>query len=129
MISKLRKWEIDETAQARIMQRLVEDRYVDDERYCRAFVRDKVRFDRWGPRKIEYALRQKQIDSSIYRPVMAEIDDSEYIDALRPLIESKRRSTKASSDYELNGKLIRFAMQRGYTMEIIGQCLDTSSTL
>ena len=45
---------------------------------------------------------------------------------LRPLLKQKRRSTKAESDYELNQKLVRFALGRGYTYDIIRQCLDVS---
>ena len=43
MLEKMRRWELPEDAQARVMQRLVSERYVDDERYTRAFVKDKVR--------------------------------------------------------------------------------------
>ena len=53
-------------------------------------------------------------------------DDEEYLDVLRPLLKQKRRSTKAASDYELNQKLVRFALSRGFTYDIIRQCLDVS---
>ena len=124
MIEKMRRWEMSEEEQARVMQRLVSERYVDDERYARAFVKDKVRYNKWGRRKVEQALWQKHIDEDIRRRVLDEIDDDEYLDVLRPLLKQKRRSTKASSDYELNQKLMRFALGRGFTFDIIRQCLD-----
>jgi len=124
MIEKMRRWELPEEEQARVMQRLVSERYVDDERYARAFVKDKVRYNKWGRRKVEQALWQKHIDEDIRRRVLDEIDDDEYLDVLRPLLKQKRRSTKASSDYELNQKLMRFALGRGFTFDIIRQCLD-----
>lgn len=52
------------------------------------------------------------------------MDDEEYLKVLKPLLQQKRRSTKAASDYELNQKLIRFALGRGFTFDIIRQCLD-----
>ena len=124
MLEKMRRWELDDEAQARVMQRLVSERYVDDERYARAFVKDKVRYNKWGRRKVEQALWQKHIDEDIRQQVLDEIDDEEYISVLRPLLKQKRRSTKAANDYQLNQKLMRFALGRGFTFDIIRQCID-----
>ena len=124
MLEKMRRWELDDEAQARVMQRLVSERYVDDERYARAFVKDKVRYNKWGRRKVEQALWQKHIDEDIRQQVLDEVDDEEYISVLRPLLKEKRRSTKAANDYQLNQKLMRFALGRGFTFDIIRQCIN-----
>lgn len=126
MLEKMRRWDMSEEAQARVMQRLISERYVDDERYARAFVHDKIRYNKWGRRKVEQALWQKRIDDDIRQQVLSEVDDEEYLSVLRPLLKQKRRSTKADSDYELNQKLMRFALSRGFTYDIIRQCLDVS---
>ena len=124
MLEKMRRWEVPEEAQARVMQRLVSERYVDDERYAQAFVKDKIRYNKWGRRKVDQALWQKHIDEDIRKHVLDEVDDDEYLSVLRPLLKQKRRSTKANSDYELNQKLMRFALGRGFTFDIIRQCID-----
>jgi regulatory protein len=124
MLEKMRRWEVPEEAQARVMQRLVKERYVDDERYAQAFVKDKIRYNKWGRRKVDQALWQKHIDEDIRKRVLDEVDDDEYLKVLRPLLKQKRKSTKANSDYELNQKLMRFAMGRGFTFDIIRQCID-----
>jgi regulatory protein len=124
MLEKMRRWEVPEEAQARVMQRLVKERYVDDERYARAFVKDKIRYNKWGRRKVDQALWQKHIDEDIRKRVLDEVDDDEYLKVLRPLLKQKRKSTKANSDYELNQKLMRFALGRGFTFDIIRQCID-----
>ena len=124
MVEKMRRWELDDEAQARVMQRLVSERYVDDERYARAFVKDKVRYNKWGRRKVEQALWQKHIDEDIRQQVLDEVDDDEYLSVLKPLLQQKRRSTKAANDYELNQKLMRFALSRGFTFDIIRKCLN-----
>ena len=126
MLEKMRRWELSEAAQAKVMQRLVKERYVDDERYARAFVKDKVRYNKWGRRKVEQALWTKHIDEGIRQRVLDEVDDEEYIVVLRPLLQQKRKSIKANSDYELNGKLMKFAMSRGFTMDIIKQCINVT---
>lgn len=127
MTEKMRRWEVDEAAQARIIQRLTKERYVDDERYARAFVKDKVRYNKWGRRKVEQALWQKHIDEDIRQRVLDEVDDEEYLAVLRPLLKQRRKSIKANSDYEENQKLMRFALGRGFTFDIIRQCLDVDS--
>ena len=128
MLEKMRKWELSDEAQARIMERLVKDRYVDDERYARAFIKDKIRYNKWGRRKVEQALWMKHIDDDIRQRTLDEVDDEEYLSVLRPLLKEKHRTTKASSDYELNQKLIRFALGRGFTYDIIEQCLGNCWT-
>ena len=124
MRDKMRRWEIDETVQNRIISRLVKERYIDDERYARAFVKDKIRYNKWGRRKVQQGLWQKHIDADIQQRVLDEIDDKEYLDVLRPLLKQKRKSIKAANDYELNQKLMRFALGRGFGFDIIRQCLD-----
>ena len=124
LIEKMRRWEMSDEAQARVMQRLVSERYVDDERYARAFVRDKIRYNKWGRRKVEQALWMKHIDDDIRSRALSEIDDEEYLSVLRPLLKQKRRSIKAASDYELNQKLVKFALGRGFTLDIIRLCID-----
>jgi regulatory protein len=124
LTEKMRRWDMSDEAQARVMARLVGERYVDDERYARAFVRDKIRYNKWGRRKVEQALWAKHIDDDIRERVLGEIGDDEYLSVLRPLLQQKRRSVKADSDYELNQKLVKFALSRGFTYDIIRQCIS-----
>lgn len=129
MCDKMKRWEIDETAQNRIIVRLKKERYIDDERFARAFVKDKIRYNKWGRRKVQQALWQKHIDADIQQRILDGIDESEYLAVLRPLLQQKRKSTKAWSDYELNQKLVRFALSRGFTFDIIRQCLDVNEDM
>ena len=124
MLEKMRRWEVPETVQARVMAKLIKERYIDDERYAQAFVKDKIRYNKWGRRKVEQGLWQKRIDEDIRKRVLDEVDDNEYLDVLRPLLKQKRKTIKAKNDYELNQKLMRFAMGRGFTFNLIRQCLD-----
>lgn len=124
MVEKMRRWQMSEDAVARVMERLVSDKFVDDERYCRFFVRDKIRYNKWGRRKVEQALYMKRIPEDISARILDEVDPQTYIDILRPLLQAKRKSVKAGSDYELNGKLIRFALGRGFSIEEAKECLE-----
>ena len=124
MRDKLKRWGIDESAQERIIQRLINEHYIDDERYTRAFVKDKIRYNKWGRRKVQQGLWLKHIAPDIQQRVLDEIDENEYLSVLRPLLRQKQKTIKAQNDYELNQKLVRFAIGRGFTFDIIRQCLD-----
>ena len=124
MLEKMRKWELPEAVRARVMARLISERYVNDERYARAFVKDKIRYNKWGRRKVQQALWMKRIDDDIQQRVLDDIDDAEYLAVLKPLLKQKAKSIKAENDYERNQKLVRFALGRGFTFDIIRQCLD-----
>jgi len=124
MRDKMKRWGIDTASQERIVARLVSERYVDEERYARAYVNDKLRYQKWGRRKIQQGLWQKRIPDDIQQQVLDETGPQEYLDVLRDLLRQKRKSTKAGSDYELNQKLVRFALGRGFTYDIIRQCLN-----
>ena len=129
MLEKMRKWELPAEVQTRVMARLVKDRYIDDERYAQAYVKDKIRYNKWGRRKVQQGLWAKRIDEDIQQRVLDEVDDEEYLAVLRPLLKQKQKSIKAGSDYERNQKLVRFALGRGFTFDIIRQCLDVSDEM
>ena len=121
--TKLTQWGMDAEASARILKRLTDERFIDEQRYCRYFVADKLRGNRWGRTKIRQALWQKRIDEALCDEALQGIDEQEYASILEQLLRSKRRSVKAASDYERNGKLIRFALGRGFEMKLICQLL------
>lgn len=121
---KLRLWGIEAEAKARIMARLTEEKYIDDERFVRSFVHDKMINNKWGRRKIEQALYQKRAPKDVALKILDEIPDDAYIAILKPLIKSKEKTVKARTDYERNMKLIRFAIGRGFGRNIIYRCID-----
>ena len=125
--AKLSKYELPEEEKARILRHLVEEKYIDDRRYAEAFVRDKYRFNKWGRIKIAQGLRMKGIDSESISTAMDVIDETEYLNILRDLIKAKRKSTHGKNDYEINGKLVRFATGRGFEYSAIRQCMGASA--
>ena len=124
MTEKMRKWEVEESDCERIMEYLRKAKFVDDERYARAFVKDKIKYNKWGRRKVEQGLWAKHIAEDIRQRVLDEVDESQYKSVLTDLLKSKRRSIKAANDYEMNRKLIKFALSRGFDYSIIRQCID-----
>ena len=120
---KLEQWGAPLSSRDTILEHLVEERYIDERRYAVAFVRDKYRFNQWGRIKIAQALRLKHIPSALVSEAMDGIDEDEYLSILTDLLRKKVRGIKAATDYERNGKLIRFAAGHGYDMGEILLCM------
>ena len=114
---KLQQWGSTTDVTESVMASLFKERYLDTARYCRAFVRDKYRFNQWGRMKISQALRMKQLSSTDIEEALNEIDEEEYFSLLEDLLKQKARSVKACTQYERNAKLIRFAVGRGFLMD------------
>ena len=91
MLTKMERWGLDESQQAAIMERLTQGKYIDDERFCRLFIHDKITFDKWGRRKIEQALWQKRIDPAIAKAALDQIDDRDYVSAV---LDTNKRIVK-----------------------------------
>lgn len=125
---KMRRWGLSDEARKRNIDYLVSNKYIDDARYCRAFVNDKITYNHWGRRKIEQALWMKHIDESTSAPILDEISDERYVEVLKPLLKAKWPTIEAKSDYERSMKLIKFAMGRGFGLDIIKKSLPQEST-
>ncbi len=122
--TKLLTWGADAGQKEKIVSYLVEQKYIDNERFCRAFVNDKLRFNKWGKIKIGQALRMKQIPDTIQQGVFGEMDVSLYEKILDELLHKKVREIKASGSYERRGKLLNFALQRGFEYAIAERLIN-----
>ncbi len=123
LIDKLKRWELPVDAIERVIAKLEKEKFIDEERFCRAFVKDKFRFAKWGKKKIAQALYYKNISQSISYKYLDEINQEEYIELLTDLLNAKRKTIRAKDAFELNGKLIRFALSRGFEFEDIKLCI------
>ena len=88
---------------------LQKQQYLDEQRYCRAFVHDKVAFQAWGRMKIIMGLRAKHLPESEIQQALDDMDETVYASNIRKAIQSKRGQDKQ--------KIIRFMLQRGYTFD------------
>lgn len=124
IVEKMQRWGLPYEVVNRVADRLEQEKYIDEERFCRAFVRDKYRLTKWGKVKIGQALQLKKIPRLVYLPLLNEIDEADYLSVLQGLLASKKKSVHAASEFELNAKLIRFALSRGFELKDIRRCID-----
>lgn len=106
----------------RIMDRLVEEKYIDDLRYASAFARDKSSIAGWGATKIRYMLAAKGIDRETIAAALQEVDEGKASDRLEKLLSAKVRSLK--DDPQCRMKLLRFALGRGYQYDEAAEVID-----
>ena len=125
--AKLTAWGIPTAEQAKIIDRLQEEGFIDEKRYCRAFVNDKVRFNRWGRIKIIAALREKRLPQEYISEAIESIDDDNYTEILKEVIAIKRKEFKGKDDFQTRQKLIRHAASRGFEPAIIMRFINTSN--
>ena len=111
-----------------ILKHLIKEGYIDESRYARAFVHDKVRFAKWGRSKIAQALWQKRIPQNIADEALASIDEDEYMEALKEVVKSKYRVSKGASDYERKMKTMKTVCGRGYERSFVRKVLNLQDT-
>ena len=117
--TKLTAWGVPHGEQEKIIARLTDEKFIDESRYCRAFVNDKVKFNRWGRIKISAALRDKRLPQELIRVAIEDIDEEQYLQSLGEVIATKQRELKGKEDFATQQKIIRHAASRGYEPSLI----------
>ena len=120
----MRTWEVAEGARQSVLQKLIDQRFIDDRRYAEAYTREKSSLAGWGKRKIALQLKQKGVSRDIVDEVLASLNTDEQSERLADKLRRKMRSTKASNQYELRGKLLRYALSLGYDYDMATSAID-----
>lgn len=122
--AKLTTWGVPHCEHEKIITRLIEEKFINEARYCRAFVNDKVRFNRWGRIKIRAALSEKRLPRELINEAMDNIDEEQYTTSLAEVIAAKRKELKGVNDYTTKQKIMRFAASRGFEPAMIMRVID-----
>lgn len=115
---KLLQWKATSEQVEDILAHLQTAHFIDEQRYCHAFVHDKLLYQGWGRIKIRVQLQAKNLSSKNIEQALQEIDNTEYYHILDCVIASKQRTIK-TNDPQAREKMIRFLLQRGFTYEEI----------
>ena len=120
---KLRKWGVDDDDIDSIIDRLKSDDFLNEERYCKAYINDRFKLNHWGKVKIRYELGKRDVDRQYVDAALADIDDDEYIEVLKEVVEAKRRTLKETDTYSASAKILRYALTRGFESDIVSKIL------
>lgn len=116
---KLHDWGLAQTDASAVIQRLKQERYLDNGRFARAYCRDKLRFNGWGRIKIEHMLRGKGIEQENIDAALGEIDEQQYADILHEALAAKAKTLSGKPQEQARAALMRFAASRGFEPALI----------
>ena len=107
-----------------IIATLIEENYLDEERFAKAFAGGKFRIKQWGRVKIKYELKQKQVSEYSIKKALKEIDGEEYLKVLSKLAQEKYASLKAEQYLIKKKKTMDYLMGKGFEMELVKGILE-----
>lgn len=123
---KMSAWGASPVVAEKVIARLTADGFIDEYRYAHAFVHDKFKFNGWGRRKIENALRMKHISANAIDEAFLEIDAGEYSSSAESVIRAKYKSLcgKGKDTWTLRASLLRFAASRGFELDMASRIIS-----
>ena len=119
--TKLATFDMPNPEKDKIVKLLVDEGYLDDERYASTFVRSKIHLKKWGVNKIKMSLKMKGISDEIISNALSEIDPEIYREELIKVLKAKK--INESDPYKRKAKLAQYAMQKGYEPTLVWDVL------
>jgi len=107
-----------------VISDLIQENFLNEERFARTYARGKFRFKKWGRFKIKGELKRRQISAYCIKKAMTEIEDEEYMDVLYKVLEKRIGLTKGKNKYEIKQKIVNYAIRRGFETHLIWPALD-----
>lgn len=117
-------WQVPQHERDAVLQRLRDEKFIDDRRYAEAFVREKINLSAWGEYKITAALRRKGIDDDTVREAMSLYVRTNTEERLEERLQHKARTVKYDTPYQLRTKLMRYGASLGYSFDQVAQSVD-----
>jgi regulatory protein len=117
-------WGVPQAERQGVLDKLIEMRFVDDMRYAEAYTREKSQIAGWGARKIAQHLYQKGISKDIVAKVLMLIEEDGARETLERRLLRKLPTIKAANDFDLRGKLLRYALGLGYDYDLVVEVID-----
>jgi len=121
---KLKEWNVDEEIHDEIISELIQQNFLNEERFAQAYTQGKVNIKRWGRYKIRYELKSRHISEYSINKAINQIDEEQYLLNLLKLMEIKRHSILGDSEFEVKMKLVKYLISRGYEIELINNNIN-----
>ena len=121
---RLQKWEVWGDEAEEIIAYLIEDNFLNEERFAKVFAGSKFRVKQWGRQKIKYELKARKLSEYCIKVGMAEIDDDAYIDTLKTILEKKKHELRTEKQpLIVKQKLARYAICKGFEGELVWEII------
>jgi regulatory protein len=120
--SRLETWGVHNSdTQEAIIETLIGEKFLDEQRYASAFARDRLRYNKWGKIKIEWSLKMKNVAGDCITEALAGIDEDEYREIAERLIQSLVKSKKAENKQLLKAKILKSMQSKGFEYSVTGE--------
>ena len=119
VIQKMQEWGLLEVSKDHILELLIQEKYVDEERYSRSFCRGKFRIKKWGKIKISNELKKKCISEVCITKGLEEINDFEYQEELNKQYHKKKSVIKEKNYFIKKKKIATYLINRGYENNLV----------
>jgi len=110
--------EIDE-----LISKLIESRFLNEDRYAKAYAHDKITIQKWGKVKVKHMLRSKKVGDSIIDNALKEIDNDLYLAILEKVLLHKSATISSTDSYQKKQKLYKYLLSRGFESYLISETL------
>lgn len=125
VIKKMNLWNFNNPEHIKnIVNKLRSENFLNEERFCKAYINDKILYNKWGINKISYELKRRNISEKKINYYLSSFSDSLYEEQLTKILNSKIKTIKYKDQYDLKSKLFRYALGKGYTYDLTKRCLS-----
>lgn len=123
---KLSEMRMIPQAREQIIIQLMQEGFLNEERFARSFVRGKFRIKKWGRIKIKQELKLRDLSEPIIRLALTEIEEEQYLQTLQELYEKKQRLVKESDAFKRKKKIADFLLRKGYESHLVFDQVNSS---
>ena len=124
VVKKLNKLEVPTQHQQGYIAQLVEEKFIDESRFTRAFIKGKLNQNKWGKRKIKYALQQKKIPDYLIVEGFEQIEEDSYFLLAVKVAKKKQRSLKETDTWKRKQKIQAYLAQKGFEFDVIKRAVS-----
>ena len=125
VIGKLVEWGFGKDDEEKLIDQMIRENYLNEERYASAYVRGKFNIKKWGTQKIIFGLKQKDIPDNIIQTALSEIPQDEYEATLVKLIKAKAKTILASDIFIKKTKIARYMIGKGFNSERVWEVINS----
>jgi regulatory protein len=129
MREKLITWGVYKIEREGIIVQLIEDNFINEERFAKAYAGGKFRVKKWGRNKIRRELKTRDISEYCIAKGMSEISDPDYLDTLTLLLQKKNRMLKDTNQFTRRAKLAQYVIGKGYESTIVWDLIRSDDYL
>ena len=110
-----------------IISTLIEEDYLNEERFAKQFAGGKFRMNHWGRKKIYYALKEKKVSDYNIKKAMGDLDEEAYRKTLEDLAEKKYELLEMETEPVRKRKIMDYLLQKGFESELISSVIKQLS--